>query len=242
MTDQKKPELMSHCRQCGGERHHVVIAEETRSWSDHDSPIDGSDTWSILECGGCHTVTFLHSHWFSENFEVAENGPQAIVHRDLYPPAPARKMPDWARVDAFLSIPIDNLWIIRLYNDIYAAAGMKSYALAAMGARAIVDFVVTSKAGGNDSDKFLDKLNRMFAQNLITKTQVDVINAAFDAGSAAAHRGYVPIEQDVYTLIGITETLLEQIYIIPAAHNKQAASAAALKLRTPPRQRRKKGP
>lgn len=235
--DEEKKELISYCRQCGGDRHHSTIAEKARSWNDHDSPICGSDTWSIVECGGCHTVTFVHSHWFSEDYELSDDGPAPIAHRELYPPAPTRKMPEWG-FDAFLCLPADARWIIQLHRDIYAATGMKSYALAAMGTRAIVDFVVTSKAG--DEPNFKKKLNRLLEQKLITETQVEVIDAAFDAGSAAAHRGYSPTEQDVYTLLEITESLLEHIYFSPVRRKRQAEAAATLKSKTPPQRQRTK--
>lgn len=236
--DQDKNELMSYCRQCGGERHHSVIAEKTRSWRDDDSPLDGGDTWSIVECAGCHTVTFIHSHWFSEDYEITEDGPAPIVHRDLYPPAPSRKMPEWG-TDAYVDLKADDFWIVKLHADIYAAIGLEAYALAAMGTRAIVDFVVTSKAG--EEGNFKDKLNRL-KQNLITETQVEVIYAAFDAGSAAAHRGYSPTREDVYTLLDITESLLQQIYFDPVRQRRQAEAALVLKSKTPQRSKPEKAP
>lgn len=231
MESQRKIEV-SYCRTCGGDRDHVVFAEMTRDWSEKDAPVDGSDRWAIVECAGCHTVTFVHSHWFSEEYEMTENGPEVVLYRDLYPPAPPRKMPEWG-IDLYLCLNIDDLWVVYLHKDIYAALGLKAYALAAMGARAIVDFVVTSKAGyGKD---FKTKLNRMQELGLITETQVDVVYAAFDAGSAAAHRGYSPSQEDVFTLLGITESLLHQVYIAPVQRDRQAKDAAALKMRTPQR-------
>jgi Domain of unknown function (DUF4145) len=231
---QAENELKSYCRRCGGERYHSIIAEETRPWDEEGSHISGSDTWSIVECGGCHTVTFLHRHWFSEDYESTEDGPVVIVHRDLYPPAPPRKMPEWG-IDAYLSRTSEDLWIVDLHADIYAALGLGAYTLAAMGMRTIVDFVVTSHSG--EGGTFMDKLRRLCNTGLITETQVDVIHAAFDAGSAAAHRGYRPKREDVYTLLDITESLLQQIYIDPIRQQRQAAAAAALKSNTPPRQR-----
>ena len=229
--DQGENELRSYCRQCGGERYHTTIAEKTRSWSEDDA-VEGGDTWSIVECGGCRTVTFVHSHWFSEDCDLAEEGWAPILHRDLYPPAPPRKMPEWGH-QYLLSFNSDDAWIPKLHADIYSAIGMKAYALAAMGARAIVDFVVTAKAG--DDGNFKDKLNRIREQGVITETQVDVINAAFDAGSAAAHRGYSPTQKDVDTLLDITEFLLQQIYVDPARDRRQAEAAADLRSNTPPR-------
>jgi hypothetical protein len=231
-VSQEEERLMSYCRQCGGERQHSVVAEKTRSWSEDDAPVDGSDTWSIVECGGCRTVTFVHTHWFSEDCDLSEDGWIPIVHRDLYPPPPPRKMPEWG-VNALLCLPSDDSWIVKLHKDIYAAIGTEAYALAAMGTRAIVNFIVTSKAG--DKGNFKGKLNRMREQNLITETQVDVIFSAFDAGSAAAHRGHSPTREDVDTQLDIAESLLQQIYIDPVQQRRQAEAAAALKSRTPQR-------
>ena len=108
-----------------------------------------------MECGGCYTVTFVHSHWFSEDTDLIEGGYIPILHRELYPPAPPRKMPEWG-THLMLSVSQNDLSIPQLHADIYSAIGMKAYALAAMGARAIVDFVVTAKAGGDGN--FKDKL------------------------------------------------------------------------------------
>ncbi len=235
--DNEKESVMSFCRQCGGDRHHSVLTKKTRAWSEEDSPVSGGDTWSIVECGGCHTVTFVHSHWFSEDYELTDEGPTPIVHRDLYPPAPPRKMPEWGP-DTFLCFSAEDIWVLQLHGDIYAAIGLGAYALATMGLRAIVDFVVTSKAGENG--EFRQKLERMRDRSLITEAQVDVLYAAFDAGSAAAHRGYRPTREDVYTLLDITESLLEQTYVAPMRRRRQAAAAADLASRTPPRSRAKK--
>jgi Domain of unknown function (DUF4145) len=234
--DQEKDGLLSYCRRCGGERHHSVVAEKTRHWGEDDSPVEGSDTWSILECRACLTITVVNTHWFSEDCDLDDDGWTPIVHRDLYPPAPSRKMPEWG-VDALLCLPSDHRWIVQLHADIYAALGMKSYSLAAMGTRAIVDFIVTTKAG--DKGYFGGKLNRMREQNLITEIQVGVIFAAFDAGSAAVHRGHSPTREDVNTQIDIAETLLQQIYIDPVRQKRQAEAAAALKSRTPQRPNRR---
>ena len=230
MDDLGKNELELYCRRCGGERYHSTIAEKTTSWD--EEAVQGGETWSMVECCGCHTVTVIHSHWFSEDCHLTDDGWVPIEHCELYPPAPRRKMPEWG-IDAFLSHTSTDLWIVDLHADIYAAIGMKAYALAAMGARAIVDFVVTSNAG--DKGEFKEKLNRMRDQGLITETQVGVIHAAFNAGSAAAHRGYSRKEEDLFTLLDITEFLLQQIYIDPTRQRRLKERAAALRSNTPPR-------
>jgi hypothetical protein len=144
-TDEDKIEL-SYCQRCGGDRHHAVVAEEDRYWSDEEAAIDGGDTWSILECRGCRNIAFVHTHWFSEDWEIGDDGPEPIVHRDLYPPSPSRPTPEWTS-ELWLALTREDQWVVKLHGDIYAALGTEAFSLATMGIRAIVDFVVTSKVG-----------------------------------------------------------------------------------------------
>jgi hypothetical protein len=210
-----------------------VVAKKERHWSHPQADIvEGGDSWAILECRGCQNVTFVHTHWFSEDIEIGKEGPEPIVHRDLYPPSPPRPMPEWAS-ELWLLLALEDQWVVKLHGDIYAALGTGALSLAVMGTRAIVDFVVTSKVG--DAGGFAKKLETMRAKGLITEVQAEILNAGFDAGSAAAHRGYSPTCEDVYTLLDITETLLRQLYIDPMRQRLQVEAAAALKGKTPQR-------
>lgn len=221
----------SLCRKCGGDREHLILFAESRPWSDDEYSINGNDSWYVLECRGCHTITFLHRHWFSEESDEHGLPPD---HKDLYPPSPTRRKPEWG-IDLFLCLKQQDLWIAKLHEDIYAAIGFKALSLATMGIRAIIDFVVTSKAC--DKGTFADKLGRMFDDGLITDIQLKVVEAAFDAGSAAAHRGYRPTRDDVYLLLDIAEVLLERFYISPVRDRRRAKAVEELRLRTPRRTR-----
>ena len=158
-----------------------------RRWDHEESGINGRDTWEILECLGCQNVTFVHIHWFSED---TDNTGRPIIHRDLYPPSPRRAKPGWGG-ELWFAFSRETHWLVKLYDDIYSALGMQALGLATMGMRTIVDFVVTSTVG-DDIKGFKKKLSAMHAKDLISKLQVGILDAAFDAGSAAAHRGYSP--------------------------------------------------
>jgi hypothetical protein len=129
----------------------------------------------------------------------------------------------------------EDQWLAKLYDDIYNALATGAFSLAAMGIRTIVDFVVTSQAG--DTGSFAKKLKRVRAAGLITETQQEILSAAFDVGSAAAHRGYSPARKDVHTLLDIAEALLRQVYIEPMLQRDHAEAATELKKKTPPRRR-----
>lgn len=228
MTSYTETAPKSYCRSCGGGREHTILSQHERPW-DNDEGLWGGDAWLTLECNGCRTVTFLHRHWFSE--ETDDRG-APITNSDLYPPSPTRRAPEWG-LDFYLSLRSQDYWIIKLHSDIYAALGLKAHSLATMGIRAIVDFTVSSKVG--DKGSFAEKLNRMLAENLITETQLGIIDAAFDAGSAAAHRGYAPAEADMYLLLDVAESLLEKVYIAPARDRRRAKQAEEMRQRTPRR-------
>lgn len=231
MTDQGTQKIKSHCRDCAGDRWHRVVARETRRWDEEEAGVFGSDTWEILSCLGCDTVSFRHSHWFSED-TGADGDP--IDHVSYFPPSLVRSTPDWVGNLMWL-LPVDELWVSELIGEIYSAAGMQSYSLAAMGARAIIDHLITSTAG--DKGGFEDKLKRLGASGALGPVQSQVISAAFDAGSAAAHRGYKPTETDLFTLLDIMENLLFEFRVKPAKEKAHAKAAAELKARTPARVR-----
>jgi hypothetical protein len=75
----------------------------------------------------------------------------------------------------------------------------------------------------------------MREQGLISELQVGVLYAAFDAGSAAAHRGHSPSREDTNSLLDITESLLRRVYIDPMHERQHARAAADLTERTPKR-------
>jgi hypothetical protein len=230
--DVGQEDVMSFCRRCGGERHHRTLFEKTKTWDGGSAPVDGGDTWSTLQCGGCQEITFVHEHWFSEDYEMTADGCAPIIHREYFPPAPRRKPLEQS--DLIMFLRTEERWVELLLHDVYSAAGMGAYGLAAMGARAILDHLVTSRAGlaGNDFPK---KAMALVASDLITPAQKEVLVIAFDAGSAAIHRGFAPSETDFFTLLDITESLIQRLCISPGRAAQQAEEAKTLKTNTPPR-------
>jgi hypothetical protein len=99
-----------------------------------------------------------------------------------------------------------------------------------MGARALVDMLIVEKVG--DVGTFKQKLDTLAAGEFIGATQVEILDAALDAGSAAAHRGHTPSESEVNAVMDIVENLLNAVYVLPDI-------AKSLKKTTPPRPSKK---
>lgn len=215
----------AHCRSCGGQRWHYVLAKEDVLWDDNEAPVSSLDSWQLLKCAGCDTITFRHLHWFSE--ETDEND-DVIVHKDQYPPAPSRTPPGWSRfVFRYLNVD-DVIYVWRLMNDVYSATGLKAYALAAMGIRAIVDWLVTETVGEGNKP-FKVRLSKMRDDGHITQERYDTIYTAFDAGSAAAHRQHLPSEDQVSTMLDIMERLFYDLKV--RKHDEANEQKASEKLK-----------
>jgi hypothetical protein len=100
-----------------------------------------------------------------------------------------------------------------------------------MGARTLVDIVILEKVG--DVGGFGQKLKELEAAGFVSSKNREVLEAALDAGSAAAHRGYAPKESDVNLVMNIVENLLQAVYVLHDAGEK-------LRKATPARSTRKR--
>ena len=114
-----------------------------------------------------------------------------------------------------------------LLAEIYSALTLDLRALPAMGVRAVIDIVCVGLVG--DSGSFERKLDRLREGGHISDTECSILSVAIDAGSASAHRGYVPSRDDLASLLDIVEHMLRAQYVLPAAAKK-------MKVNTPPRQ------
>ncbi|MBS0597336.1 MAG: DUF4145 domain-containing protein [Proteobacteria bacterium] len=114
-----------------------------------------------------------------------------------------------------------------MLDEVYAALHADSRRLAMMGARAIIDVVITRTVG--DQGNFPKGLDELEKGDLIGKRDRTIIEAAIEAGSAAMHRGHQPTADDVNVVIDIVERMI-QAEILEAKAKELAAT-------TPPRKR-----
>jgi len=87
------PEItQAQCNKCGRSTNHDIIASE--KLVDRDSRIDSWDLYEMLKCRGCNNVTTRHTSFYSEE-GVSEDVDVTIVY---YPPAIARRAPEWTNL------------------------------------------------------------------------------------------------------------------------------------------------
>jgi hypothetical protein len=204
------------CRRCHRDtNHHVLSVRKVDSTAELDNGQElwFQDTYEMLQCGGCEVVCLRHTHVWSEDPE-----PEVTY----YPPPVSRAMPQWSH-----KLPYK---LNSLIGEIYTALHADSRRLALMGARTAIDIVLLEQVG--DKGTFEHKLLELEKQGIVGRRSREVLAAALDAGSAAAHRGYLPRKEHLASVMDIVENVLQTVYVLEDA-------AADLRKTTPQRQKRK---
>lgn len=131
-TPMSQGTTQAHCNGCGHSTNHDVLAfEKSETTHVQEDGFVPYDLYEMLKCRGCETITLrvTSSGWKS-------NEPVTVVY---YPPAMARRMPDWAKVSlvtlGLLEGPTVPDSIRSLMEEVYVAVQNGSRRLAAMGIR-----------------------------------------------------------------------------------------------------------
>jgi hypothetical protein len=199
-----------HCNSCHHETKHEVVAERVQKgseeWGEPEDPyhVSWQNRYTMLECLGCESIVLRKVSWFSE----AEG-----EDTTYFPPRISRRMPTWSN-----ELPPDQR---RLMKEVYTALQADSATLATMGARCLVDMVMNKEVG--DIGGFTQKMTEMKKRGIISERNAKILEAALNAGHAAAHRGHRPETDEVGQVMDIVENLLQtQILKIVAGKLKSS--------------------
>lgn len=212
----------AHCNACGRSTKHDVLHSEQSRWKAEQGAVEGGETYETLRCRGCETVKLRSTSWCSEEEDAV------VVY---YPPAVARRPPAWL-ADLWQQLPPEEAAIEDLLDEVYAALQNGLSRLAAMGVRAVLEHVMISKAG--DQGTFAKNIAEFERLGHVSAKQRERLEAVLEAGHAAIHRGYAPANDDLSTVVGIAEHIIESIYM----HD---AKVERLKKQVPVRRRRSGG-
>ena len=206
-----------HCNACLQRTNHRRICSHRRN--DHHHEDDGiwwSAEYDLFVCQGCGDVTLRQEEMCSED-------DPSIPTISYFPPRVARQTPDWLWC-------VEDEEILGLLKEVYLALQADAPRLAMMGCRAILDRIMVQAVG--DVGTFPDKLNRMVDERRLSQADRDVLDAAVDAGSAPAHRGYQPTPRVLGHVVSIVEHSVQSTLLPEVAEE--------IKAKTPKRPKRKK--
>lgn len=198
--------VTSPCNSCGHPTDHLVVAvRHLQAWFEREELEGGAPPnleyeYAMLECGGCQSISL----------RVDELLDGALFSTTFYPPRVQRKKPAWSS-----DLPIQ---LQSLMTEVYAALADDSRKLAVLGARTILDIVMTQKVGRLRT--FQSRLKALEAKGLIGRANREILRAALEARSAAAQRAYAPSSDIVNEVMDIIENLLQAVYIFPESLRK----------------------
>jgi hypothetical protein len=197
------------CRQKTRHRLLNTVMDQDTDEVEKGVVLEWSTNFETLQCCGCGAAvlreTVLYEH-------------DTIPYVRYFPPPVSRHPPSW-----HYRIPKE---IHPVMDEIYRSLDANNRRLPMMGARTLIDMLLVEKVG--DVGTFGEKLKQLEDKGYISSRNREVLAAALDVGSAAAHRGHAPEPSEVEAVMDIVENLLHAVYVLPRMADK-------LKKTTPPR-------
>jgi len=211
-----------HCPRCGPDRIADTVASHQERWFDDEANIGATTNFRILRCRGCETVYFQKESWPVEGFP----GEHQILgpHVSHWPPPVKRSEPEWTNklVDATLR---------NLLREVYGALNAGHRVLAAIGARTALEVAMVLN-GAKEASSLKEKREELRDKGVIGEQEFETLFKLVDAGSAAAHRAWMPKPEELTALIDGMEAFLHRTRVL-----KRAVDA----INPPPRPKKSRG-
>jgi hypothetical protein len=209
--------IKAHCNKCRGITNSWVRAKHTVKGTDAQAlpePVHWSNSYEVLQCCGCDTLSVRHEHWFSEwdELEHDETGQLRMrpgIKETYYPSPTVRTKPTW-------SDSIGDEVLRDVLDELYSALNVGLSVLASVGARTLLD-----RAGylliGDPKGGFEGKLSALVTGGFISAQEKESLDAVADAGNASAHRGYTPTTERLGHIVDIIENFLHRAFVLKTA-------------------------
>jgi hypothetical protein len=231
------PIILAYCPTCKGDKRTQIIASVDEPFSDdHYSCLT---KYRIIKCEGCEHIQFQTEFTDSEDIDQGydESGQEyyePIKKFEYYPPKPKRARPDWTESHASFSFTL-----IHMLDEAYSALNNDLPVLAAIALRTAFD-ASTEILGIHPALTFEEKLDALEKEQHIDVVQRKALGALTDAGSAAAHRGWLPTHEQLDTMFTIFEQYIHHSFVTSKQRKELEKRAAALAKKTPKKQKRPK--
>lgn len=216
MTIESKT-IRGECPACEGTRNCEIKATHRESWSDEENGVSGDDTFRILKCLGCETAFVQQESWFSEdidyryNHSTGQQEPYIPSTFKYWPATTKRKKPTWR-----LKLYSRDIQLVGLLEEVYSAYDANLNVLAAIGVRTTFDRA-SELLGVDPAKTFQQKLEELAASGKIGDVEKGTLGTLTDAGSAAAHRGWRPKQDELDIMLDVIESFLNRNFILEGA-------------------------
>ena len=193
------------CRNCKGLRNHKLIHEvKTRGGDDNDY-FQWIRKYSIIECLGCETVSFLEIYGDTEMIAHNEDGePDYYFDNYIYP----LYLEESEELEYVHYIP-DSIKVI--YRETISAFKTNSFILTAGGLRAIIEAICNHlkiKKGN-----LADRIDLLHNKGHLTLSESKRLHSIRFLGNDALHEIEKPKKDHLFILLDIVNHLLSNLFI-----------------------------
>lgn len=195
------------CHLCHGTTRHEVLfsvdifGEDTR-WSYYYT-----DTYQIIKCLGCESVSFRHNHTNSEDEDIDENFTHTPVdHEEIYPPRVVGR-------SQLRNLHLLPCGVSDVYLETHRALCNKQPILAGIGIRALIEAVCKEKQSAGINLK--NKIDSLVALGVLTLDGAKILHNMRLLGNVAAHQVKPYSEEKLGIAMDVVENLIMSVYILP---------------------------
>lgn len=230
----------AQCSQCSGIRNCNIVGQlDERHGDEH---FQWMIEWYLLQCLGCEHVFVQTVSTNSEDYDnsCGLDGETLTEYHEVvnyWPAISKRKKPDWmsdAGIDAENVDALD-----KSLFELYGALDNDLFMLAAIGIRTSFD-IAAELLQINPSQPFKDKLKDLVISGHIGKVDKSRLEILVDAGSASAHRGWQPQQEDLSTMMDVLEHFLHDAFVAPTRKKRLDVDLVKIKAKVPPKKSKQK--
>ncbi|KEQ17067.1 DUF4145 domain-containing protein [Endozoicomonas numazuensis] len=201
MNKPSKQKIKNFCTSCQLDTWHDVEGYYSES-SDPEHYHCQTD-YSVVKCRGCETASFRRElHDYEAAYPTHDNEWEVPSVVDTYPLPPKGNLETYHLPDI----------VSKIYQESCSAYSDKSYTLAGIGFRAIIEAVC------NDQDikgkELSTKINNLSSKGLISKKDSNRLHSIRFLGNDAAHDIKTPSLVSLEAALVIIEHLLTTVYIL----------------------------
>lgn len=226
-TEKKRTEDVP-CISCKTVTKHIMLASVDVNGEDfygHNSVQYGSEH-QIVQCRGCESITFRHTHWNSEDYDFGPDGPELNTVTNLYPSRSEGRNP----INDSQLLPSD---VQRIYHETLKAMNNDQPVLAGVGIRAIVESVCRDKKAKGDN--LYAKIDNLISLGVLTKDGAQILHQVRSLGNKAAHDVKPHSTEQLALAVDVCEHLFLGVYVLP--HHAKRTFKKPRSAKRPPRQR-----
>lgn len=196
--------MKCYCSHCKTQTNHIIVGEASNHYNDEDEGYFSTDTYRIVKCMGCDTVSFNREMTGSEFIRYNQFNEEEIYSEfESYP----IKEDSIEPLECWELPPI----VSGIYSESVKALNQGCNVLATIGLRATIEALCIDK---NIPGTLKTKIDRLRSQGIITKEDCRRLHELRQSGNDSAHE-LIALEKDkLLLLLEIINNMLSNQYIL----------------------------